>query len=136
MKRCAQFHRWVAVFIAATILVVSLPFGAGQAGMLATDQVVQQLTAQLDRDRVYEFMDRDDVLRQLQDLGVDPAEARARVANLTDAEVAAIAGQIDRMPAGEGGAGVLIGLAVLFLFVLIITDALGYSDVFTFVNPE
>jgi len=131
----AQVHRWVAVFATAAFLIVSLPFGVGQAGMLATDQVVRHLSAQADRDRVSEFMGRDDVRRQMEELGVDPAEAQARVGNLTDAEVAAIAGEIDRLPAGESAAGLIIGLGLLFVVVLIITDGLGYSDVFTFSDP-
>jgi hypothetical protein len=135
MNLRAQIHRGVAVFAAAAFLIVSLPFGAGQAGMLATDQVVRQLSAQADRDRVGEFMDRDDVRRQMEELGVDPVEARARVGNLTNSEVAAIAGEIDRLPAGESAAGLIIGLGLLFVVVLIITDGLGYSNVFTFSDP-
>ncbi len=103
--------------------------------MLATDQVVRQLAAQSDRDRIMGFMDRGDVRREMEALGIDPNEAQARVRNLTDSEVAEIAGQIDQLPAGESAGGIIVGIALLFIVVLVVTDALGYSDVFTFVDP-
>ena len=135
MKGHVHFNRWIAGFVAAAFLIVSLPFGAGHAGMLATDRIIQQMSAQLDRDRVNGFLDRDDVRRQMESLGVDPAEARARAGSLTDTEVAEIAGRIDRLPAGESAGGLIVGIALLFIVVLIVTDLLGYSDVFTFVDP-
>ena len=128
-------RRWIAAVAIAAFLSATLPFGAVQAGMVTTESVIGHLTDQPDRDRLYRFLERDDVRQQMQALGVDPDEARARAGHLTDAEVARINGQLEQLPAGENFLGALVGLAVLFVIVLVITDLLGYSDVFKGLGP-
>ncbi len=66
--------------------------------------------------------------------GVDPEEARTRVASLSDREIGQIAGQIDRLPAGQGVIVALIGAALFVFLVLLITDLLGLTHVFPFVR--
>ncbi len=84
----------------------ALPFGAG-AGMIATDQMAATVQVPAARDKV-----RD----QLQSLGIERDAAQARVAALTDAEVARVAGRIDSLPAGGiSGAAALAGLIVVEL---------------------
>jgi len=63
---------------------------------------------------------RADVAGQLQSLGLTPQAAKDRVAALTDVEVAKLAGQIDSLPAGADGTGVvlLILLGVLIWWVV------------------
>ena len=79
------------------------------------------------------FLARDDIRGEMIQLGVDPAEATERVASLSDAEIEDIAGRIDELPAGEG-LGVLIGAAGLVFIILLITDIIGATNVFTFVR--
>jgi hypothetical protein len=67
-------------------------------------------------------------------LGVDPAEARARVAALTDDELAQVAGRLDALPAGGDGLGVVLGVGLVVFLVLLVTDILGYTRVFPFVR--
>ena len=122
-----------SVAVAAfTMTSLAAPMPAS-AGMISTDQVIAATTADPDRVRVQEFLSRDDVARQMVDLGVDPAETRQRVAALSDQEIARIAGRIDTVPAGEG-VGTLIAIAGIVFVVLLITDFVGATDVFTFVK--
>ena len=81
-----------------------------------------------------DFLSRADVQHQMGLLGVDPDEAAERVAGLSDEEVRQIAGQLDTLPAGEGTAGIIVGAALIVFLVLLITDILGLTDVFPFVN--
>jgi hypothetical protein len=74
----------------------------------------------------------------LEKLGVSPAEAQARVAALDDAELAALATDLDKQPAGgndaeEVAVTFLILTAVVFI-TLIITDATGVTDIFPWVK--
>ncbi|MCI3953327.1 MAG: hypothetical protein K0R53_2827, partial [Burkholderiales bacterium] len=65
----------------------------------------------------------------MQQLGVDPAAARARVDALTDDEAAQLAGHIDQLPAGADSFwGVLLAIFVI----LLITDILGLTKIFPF----
>jgi hypothetical protein len=41
---------------------------------------------------------------------------------------------LDELPAGEGFVGVVVGAALIIFLVLLITDLLGLTDVYPFVN--
>ena len=77
--------------------------------------------------RVQSFLNQEQVARQLVALGVDPADATARVAALTDAELTRIEQHIDALPAG--GTSFLAVIGIVFV-VIIILDLLGVTDVF------
>jgi hypothetical protein len=108
--------------IVAGVLVVclALPFPA-QAGMLPTDLG--------QRDHIYRLLDRADVQSRLEAHGVKAADVKARVAAMTDDEVAQLAGQFDSLPAG--GTDVLTFILVVFI-VLLITDIMGLTHIFPF----
>jgi hypothetical protein len=55
---------------------------------------------------------------------------------LSDSEAIAIADQIEQLPAGGSAIGVIIGAALIIFLVLLVTDILGYTDVFPFVNKH
>jgi hypothetical protein len=132
-------HRYLskplALAVAAALFVTSLPIGAARAGMVSTDQLVEQRAAASDRERLSAILLRDDVRQQMEALGVNRDEAIARLASLSDQEIQQIAGHIDEMPAGQN---VLVGVLIIagaVLLGLVITDLLGVTDVFAVVNP-
>lgn len=74
-------------------------------------------------------LDRADVVQALQARGIDPTEARARVAALSDEQAQWLAQQVDHAPAGSSD---ILG-AIIFIFILLlITDILGLTKVFPF----
>ncbi len=118
----------------ALLLIVSLALPAplpAEAAMLSTDAAL----AGLDRDRVADFLARPDVRTLLQNYGVNPDDAKARVAALSDDEVARLAGEIDRLPAGGDALGTVVWVALVVFLVLLITDLLGLTKVFPFTKP-
>lgn len=128
------FRKAVAMAMAYVMLLLAMPLGGAQAAMVSTEQAVEQSGVGGDRARVLAFVQRDDVRRQMVALGVEPAEAAARAAALSDPKVREIAGQLDRLPAGQSAVGAVVGAALLIFLVLLITDLLGLTDVFPFVN--
>jgi Family of unknown function (DUF6627) len=125
--RMNRMRRFIASLLVVSTTGVGLPLPS-QAAIVGTDAALA--TAQ--RDRVATLLDRADVRAQLQANGVRPADVKARVAALTDEEVAQLAGQLDRLPIG--GEGIIGALLIVFL-VLLITDLLGLTKVFTFTRP-
>ena len=67
--------------------------------------------------------------------GIDPLEAQARVDSLSDAEAVRFAGMIEQLPAG-GNVAWIVGLAVFVFLVLLVTDILGFTDIFPFVKKK
>jgi hypothetical protein len=127
-------RRGVALVLAVVMSVISMPLGTARAALVTTDQVIAERAGATDRERVLAFLGRAEVREQIVALGVDPAEAAARVAALSDAQVGEIAGQLDRLPAGQGAVAAIIGAALIIFLVLLITDLLGLTNVFPFVK--
>ncbi|MEE9481248.1 MAG: PA2779 family protein [Kiloniellales bacterium] len=127
--------RVVAIAMAMLMAMTSMPIGVAKAEMVTTDQVIEQVDPSEDRSRAMGFMLREDVQQQLTILGVDPEEAARRVASLSDEEIQEIAGRLDELPAGEG-LGAIVGLILIIFLVLLVTDLLGYTDIFPFVKKK
>ena len=138
MTRFLRFGRAIALTMTLVMLIGSLPLGVAQAALITTDRVIgDQATgdaAQQVRRKVDAFLQRQDVRDQMVAFGVDPQEAQTRVASMSDREIRQIAGQIDRLPAGQGVFVALIGAAVFVFVILLITDLLGLTHVFPFVR--
>ena len=86
------------------------------------------------RARISAFLNRQDVQRAMVQHGVNPEEAQKRVSTLSDQEVEKVAREIEKLPAGGDGIGAIVGAAVFIFVVLLITDLLGLTHVFSFVN--
>ena len=134
--RMRIFKKFVAIAMATLMVMNVAPIGLAQAKMVTTDQVLEQADPNNDRERVESFLLREDVQSQLVLLGIDPEEAASRVASLSDEEIQQIAGRLDELPAGEGGVGVVVGAILIIFLVLLITDLVGVTDVFPFVNKK
>jgi hypothetical protein len=104
---------------------------AASAALISTDAVLGERAAQ-ERGRLLALLDREDVRAKLQARGVDPHDAQARVAALTDEEVQVLANRFDELPAG----GDALGVIVLVFLVLLFTDIMGFTDVFPFVKKR
>lgn len=118
--------------VMVVLLTVSLGCGysaAGWAGVIGTQQVLQQ-QAGLDRASLTSALEREDVRRQLVALGVDPEQARQRLASMDDSEIAAIQPGLERLPAGGG----VLEVVVAVLVVLLILDLVGVADIFPFIR--
>ncbi len=126
--------RALAVPMALAMFLSVGPLPAARAAMVSTDQVIAQDQAAQDRERVMAFLAREDVRREMEAMGVDPAEAAARAEALSEAEIARIATRLDQVPAGQSAVGAVIGAAVLIFIILLITDLLCLTSVFPFTH--
>ena len=110
---------------AVTLPPVALTLRPVAGELIGTPQLLAP-SAEAQRDTVDTFLAREDVRKQFEALGVDPAEARLRVAGLTEAELAQLSGRIDELPAGAGAVEVVL----LVLIILLILELAGAIDIF------
>jgi len=115
---------------------LTVAWAPAQAAMVGTAQVVNQNHRDLNRQRLRGFLDRAEVRDQLEAWGVNNEIAKARIDSLTDQEVAEIVGQLDRLPAGGDSVGAIVGAVVLIFLILLLTDILGFTDIFPFVKKH
>jgi hypothetical protein len=134
MQGLRQLRRGVALVLAVVMFVISMPLGVAQAALVSTEEVLAAGSGAADRARVLAFLERAEVREHIAALGVDPNEAAARVAALSDAQVREIAGQLDQLPAGQSAVGAVVGAIVIIFLVLLVTDLLGLTNVFPFVR--
>ena len=113
---CTRILVWPLI---ALFLLTIVPIAPARAALISTEDVVRQANPSNDREKVTAFLKRQDVRQQLVFLGVDVREADARVATLSDQEIAKIAGQIDQMPAGQGVEAILV-IALLVLLIILV----------------
>lgn len=127
MARTSALTRSLSIALVTIMLFVGFPH-PGHAVMIGTDAVLSDEQGDAARERLNGLLAREDVRNRLISLGVDAEEAADRVAALTDDEAARLVAELDRLPAG----GDVLGVAVFIFLVLLVTDILGYTDVFPF----
>ena len=125
----------VSFLLLFSFILLDFSVQTAQAQMIGTHTVIAAQQQEASRERVTAFLGRDDVQRLMVQRGVDAAEAQQRVASLSDAELTRISQAMEQLPAGgDGGIGTVIGAAVFIFVVLLITDIVGLTHVFSFVN--
>lgn len=132
MTTFRKLSRMLAMPVALAMFLNLGVLPAAQAAMVPTDQVIDQSSAASDRARVNSFLAREDVQRQMETLGVDPDDAAARIAGLSDSEVQKIVNKLDELPAGQDAIGTILGVLVFILIVLLITDILCFTTFYPF----
>lgn len=125
----AALQRLIASTLIVSCTLMSLPQQA-QAAIVPTEALLANTATDpaAARERVQSFLGREDVRSALVQQGVDADAALGRVAAMSDAEVAQLAGRIDQAPAG----GDILGLVFTVFIVLLVTDILGLTKVFPF----
>jgi hypothetical protein len=136
MKFIRKKVSFVSIFMAAVTLLIAVPYQPILAAMVTTDATIFDNKAEEARDYLQILFSRNDIRKSLISKGIDPDEAKIRVESLSDSEAIAMADQIEQLPAGGGAIGVIIGAALIVFLVLLVTDILGYTDVFPFVNKQ
>jgi hypothetical protein len=129
MNTIRRFLRPVSIIVGLAFLPLSLYMPAAQAAMISTDVVVVAVEAEQARHTIEATLAREDVKQALLEQGVKPEDVQARVAALSDEEAAQVAAQLDAMPAGGDG----LGLVVFLFLVLLVTDILCLTNIFPFV---
>lgn len=120
--------RVFAIGIAAQLLIATQFATMAQAEMIGTQAAIQSEIADMNRAKMLDGLQREDVQSELVRLGIDPAEAEARVAALTDAEIRKTLAQMED---GSAGADIL-GTIVFVFLVLLVTDLLCLTRIFSF----
>ena len=129
-----KLMRPVSLLLVVSFCLLNFNVPNAQAKMVGTDAMIAEQQALDQQAQVADFMAREDVKQIMTQYGVDPVEAQQRVDSLSEEELAELASSIDQLPAGGGGIGVIVGAAVLIFLVLLITDLVGLTHVFPFVN--
>ena len=124
-RRYGKF--FASVSMAFFLGMTTLPL---QAAMVDTDQLISQQQHNITKQEILGQLEQQAIQDQLVAMGVDMDDAKERLNQMTDEELAQLSQHMDEMPAGSG----ILGAIVVIFIVLVITDMLGATDVFSFVH--
>ena len=121
------------VFCLATQMALAMQWSTvAQAEMLSTEAAIAKYSAHANRDFLLGEVRKQEIRDEIIALGVDPAEAEARLAVLSDEEIASIITQMEDDSAGaDPGAGI-VGILFTVFVILLVTDFLCLTKVFKF----
>jgi hypothetical protein len=135
MKRIYRVAKPLSIFLAIWVFMISGPNQA-MAALVGTERVFDAERVQNARELIHGLMAREDIQAALVREGIDPREAQARAESLSDAEAVRLAGAIETLPAGGSSLGLIVGAILLVFILLLITDIMGYTDVFPFTKKH
>jgi hypothetical protein len=114
-------------FLASVISVFLLGSVQANAALVDNQQLAQQAQVEQQRDSVRTLLAREDVRAALVDYGVSEEAVDLRVNQLTAAELQQMHARLAELPAGaDSGVGLILGI----IFIFIILDLLGATDIF------
>jgi hypothetical protein len=136
MRPRLKIQKAVAGFVALVFFLFSGVVVPAQATMIGTAEILSVQDDALARQKVCQFLEREDVVRHLQAWGVNAGEAQSRVDAMTHEEIRMLAAKIDQMPAGGDALGLIVAVSIIAFVTLVITDIIGVTDVFTFIKKR
>lgn len=136
MRMIRQAAKPVSILLTICMLMVAVPYKSSYAAMIGTETALDMTRGQEARNYLRGILAREDVQTALIAQGINPLEAKARINGLNDAEAIDLADQIEHQPAGGSAVGIVVGAVLIVFLVLLITDILGYTDIFPFVKKH
>jgi hypothetical protein len=126
------FKRSLACMLALSLAQVS-PVSIAQSTLITTGEIAAGSSDEgFNKGHISSLLDLPEIQSALIKRGVSIEEARMRVAALTEEEARVLAERIDTLPAGAAD---VLGVLLVAFIVLLITDILGYTKVFSFTRP-
>ena len=118
----------VALVLSAQLVIATQSVTMAQAEMLGTEAAINKYTTLANRNALMDELQREDVRAEIVEMGIDPVEAEARLAAITDAEIATILTQMEDDSAGAD----IIGTLFTVFVILLVTDLLCFTRFFNF----
>lgn len=120
-------QRAVSLLMALCIVTIPVTRNA-HAAIISTDAAIEISERDQQIDRVNALLARDSVRDVMIRLGVDPADAKARVQSLTAEELQVLEAELADLPAGGTGVVEVVGIVAI---VLIVLELLNVTNFFT-----
>jgi hypothetical protein len=120
MRSIRRHTRTTGIILAVMMFLISTPYQSALAALINTETVLAENQSQEARDYLIQLMAREDIRSALIAHGIDPLEAEARIASLSDSEIIELSDQIENLPAGGNAIGLVIAVLVIIVLVLVI----------------
>lgn len=99
------------------VILLSLAASPARAALISSDAAIKPSS---ERERVKAMIERPEVAKELQKMGIAPADAEKRVQAMNDTELSQLAGRLDTLPAG----GAITDQELLIIIIIVLLVAL------------
>ncbi len=131
----SRVHKTICVIVSVCVFnMLSFAIPQAHAKMIGTQTVIQNQQTMWDKAKLQDAFSQKEASALFEKMGVHPDFVQKRIDNMTPAELAYFNQQSDNLPKGSSLVGSLLSLAVLFAIIFIITDVIGATDIFPFIN--
>ena len=134
MRKIRATAKPVSWFLAIFMMVMLTPCQTVMAKMISAQAVLDSERVSEARAFVNSVLAREDVQAALVAQGIDVHEAMLRTQALSDAEILAVAERMETLPAGGSTGETILIISVIVFVILLVTDIMGYTDIFPFVK--
>jgi hypothetical protein len=119
-----------SIFLAVLFLLAPAYYQSVSAAMIGTEAMLTPNRDQITRDYIQNLMSREDTQKMLEERGINPREAKARIDSLSDDELEMIFQKIDDVPAGGDATGFIVIVGVVIIILIIIVEYLSAVKMF------
>jgi hypothetical protein len=134
VNRFLRFTKQFSVFMMCAVFFSVATHQPVRAAMVTTADMQNASNNEWNRENLKILLAKPEVQKKLLEWGMTQEEVQETLDSLTDAEIADLANKINDLPAGGNGVGAVVGAVLIVFLVLLITDLLGYTNVFPFVK--
>jgi hypothetical protein len=126
-----QFIKYNAIQKALIILMFTSGFYSSytQASPISTQALISAHGHSYSKADLQTALASEELKTQLEEMGVDPEQLNDRIASLTASEIVKLNAELEQQPAGG-----IVGALVTIFVVLVVTDMMCATNVFTFVK--
>lgn len=114
----------------AAFFTLTVSTGMAHAEAISSASVMNSQHTLYNKHQILDMVSKKEVQNRLVELGVDQADAVARINAMTDSEINSLNSQLNDAPAGG-----IVGVIVTVLVVIALLDVLGVTDVYPFIRP-
>jgi len=118
-------QRFICQLLCVLMVTANLQ-GLAVAGIVSTNDLQRSEQAAVQQDAIRDLVTRPGIRDALMTNGVSADEVMARVNSMSDAELTALHGKLEQIPAGQGA----LETVLLIFVILILLDLTGVTDVF------
>ena len=128
MKSLPQ-HGTLKKTLVFLILIFGFLGSHAQAGLVSTNSMISVHGSSYTKSQLQVALASEELKTQLESKGVDIEQLNDRIASLTPSEILQLNMELEKQPAGG-----LVGTLVTIFIVLVVTDMLCATDIFSFVR--
>ena len=122
MNFIAKALKSISIFLSIFFLLAPGYYQSVSAAMIGTQTMLRPDRSQNTRAYIHGLISREDIQKVLVARGINPQEAKARIASLSDDELEMISENFNVQPAGGDGTGFAVVVTMVIMIIAILVE--------------